>query len=465
MARMGWVRRAGYSALLCGLASCGSQDNDTLPPFELQVPIERLKLDNGLEVVVVPNHTAPLVTALVAVRAGSSVENTSINGYSHLFEHMIFQGSEAVPDALQFRGQLDALGVSSNATTSIDRVSYYFTATRDALEPALELFAGAIRAPALDPVQLEKEKQVVLGEFDLNESDPDFLRYRDTLSLLYGDYATQLDPLGTRAAVLTASREQLQAMHAKYYVPNNALLVLSGDVTSAQAADLADRYFSAWPAAEDPLLADPPPLPERTGDNRYLVMPAPVTFSQIEVWWQGPSLDDDSEAALASDLLSQITLQTDHSFRRLVSGGTFSAALSVPIMRRTSYIRVQLSVEPGNEAAAVRALNQELDRLATSGDIRGGQILEAQQEALLSFLLTSESPSSLPQAIAGGWALSDSRRYLGWVDRLYNAHGPLLERFVAQYVRGRPRTLVLMSSPENLQAGHLDAAWLRGVAE
>jgi zinc protease len=465
MGRMGRVPRTECWALLCGLASCASQEDGAQPPFELQLPIERLRLDNGLEVVVAPNHTAPLVTALVAVRAGSAVEDTSTNGYSHLFEHMIFQGSEAVPDTLAFRERLDTLGVSSNAITSVDHVSYFFTATRDAFEPALELFAGAIIAPKLDPALLEKEKQVVLGEFDLNESDTDFLRYRSTLSLLYGGYATQLDPLGSRAAVLAASHEQLQAMHAKYYVPNNALLVLSGDVTGAEAAELADRYFSPWPAAEDPLRADPPPLPESAEDNRYLVMPAPVTFSRIEVWWQGPSLLDDSRAALAGDLLSDITLQTDHSFRALVGGGTFAAGLGVAVLRRTSYVRVRLSVEPGNEAAALRALDAEIGKLAKRGDISAAQLQEAQQEEFRSFLLTSTSPSSLPHAIAGGWALSDSRRYLGWVDRLYGADDGLLEQFVAQYVRGRPRTVVLMSSPENLQAARIDEEWLRGVAE
>src|SRR5215510_3923881 len=129
MGRMhGALRAAPCAALVGALFSCteGAYEPDR-PPFQLDVPVERLKLQNGLEVVVVPNHTAPLVTALVAIRAGSAVEDATNNGYSHLFEHMIFEGSEAVPDTVEFHDRLDALGVLRNGTTNVDRVTYFFT--------------------------------------------------------------------------------------------------------------------------------------------------------------------------------------------------------------------------------------------------------------------------------------------------------------------------------------------------
>ena len=97
------------SAALLVLAACAEEPGGEQPPFSLEVPVDRSSLDNGLEVVVIPNHTAPVVTALVGVRAGSAVEDTSSNGYSHLFEHMIFQGSEALPDTRVFHDRLDEL--------------------------------------------------------------------------------------------------------------------------------------------------------------------------------------------------------------------------------------------------------------------------------------------------------------------------------------------------------------------
>jgi zinc protease len=446
------------------LSACAADPDPEGPPFRLRVPVERLLLDNGLEVLVIPNHTAPVVTALVAVRAGSAVEDPSNNGYSHLFEHMIFEGSEAVPDTREFHQRLDALGVTRNGTTSVDRVTYFFTASREALDPALELFAGAIIAPALDPVLLEKEKQVVLGEFDLNESDSDFLRYHATLSDLYGPYTTQLDALGDRAAVSAASVEQLRAMHDTYYVPNNALLVLSGDISKDEAQELAERHFGAWPPAEDPLVARPPALPEPASSNHYRVMAAPVTFSNLEVWWQGPSLEQDPEAALAGDLLSAITQQTDHSFRGLVSSTTFDANLSAIELRRSSYVRVQLQVQPGTEAQALRELDSELSRLAGPGNISEAQLETAKETYFRFYLQASTEPSSLPHAIAEGWALSDSQRFLGWIDQLYAVGPDVLSRVLDSYVREQPRAVVLMSSPENLKANGIDETWLQKVA-
>ncbi|HEX7672195.1 MAG TPA: insulinase family protein, partial [Polyangiaceae bacterium] len=131
------------------LPGCRNDALEDTPPVELDIPLERATLRNGLELSVVPNHTVPVVTALVAVRAGAFVEDASLNGYSHLFEHMIFDGSEEIPDPIEFRDRLDALGVESNATTNVDEVAYYFTADTSALDPAMGLFAGALRRPAL----------------------------------------------------------------------------------------------------------------------------------------------------------------------------------------------------------------------------------------------------------------------------------------------------------------------------
>src|SRR5262245_33584829 len=246
-ARMNDGGSAGrWVSLVLRCASCGGGSEREGPPFVLAVPLARSSLDNGLELVVVPNHTAPIVTALIGVRAGAAVENASTNGYSHLFEHMIFQGSEAVPDPIAFRARLDELGVLNNGATGVDGVTYYFVAPAAPLEPALELFSRAVIAPALDPALLEKEKGVVLGEFDLNESDADFQRGRTGRAMLFGDYALHLDALGQRSVVTAATAAELRALHADYYVPSNALLVLSGDVTPESGRALAERYFGGW---------------------------------------------------------------------------------------------------------------------------------------------------------------------------------------------------------------------------
>lgn len=456
--------RACSSAAWLAIAGCAADPELDQPPFSLDVPVERSSLDNGLEVVVIPNHTAPVVTALVAVRAGSAVEDATTNGYSHLFEHMIFQGSEALPDSLAFHDRLQELGVSSNGTTDVDRVTYFFTASSAALEPALDLFAGAVISPALDPVLLEKEKGVVLGEFDLDESDSDFLYYRANLSELFGPYATALDPLGTREAVAAATVEQLRALHAAYYVPENAMLVFSGDVTPEAGRALAERHFSAWAPRAEPVPPPPLGLPGPLDAHRFGVMAAPVTLTSIEVWWRGPTLDADPRGTRAGELLSRISLQSDHSFRALISPElAFSAELSLRVLRRASYIRVALGVLPGNEWRALGALRSELERLGASGDVSEEQLSRARADAFRSYVFASAEPASLAFSLADDWALADSERFFSLSDELYGTDAGDIDDFARTYLRGQPRILTLMSNPENIAAQTIDAQTLSAV--
>lgn len=449
---------------LFALAGCAEDPVIDQPPFELDVPVDRSSLESGLEVVVVPNHTTPVVTALVGVRAGSAVEDTATNGYSHLFEHMIFQGSEAVPDTLEFHDRLEALGAASNGTTSVDRVTYFFTAASESLEPALELFAGAIIAPALDPVLLEKEKNVVLGEFDLNESDSDFLQYRATMTELFGAYTTALDPLGRRDAVQAATPDQLRAMHAAYYVPENSVLVLSGDITAERGRELAERYLGAWASRTEAVPPAPLGPPGPFDAHRFQVMQAPVTLTSIELWWRGPTLDDDPRGVLAGELLSRISLQTDHSLRRLVAPDlAFSAGLALRVLRRASYISLSLGVVPGNEWRALGAVRQELERLGGKGDVSDDQVSRARAESFRSYLFASVDPASLAFSLVDDWALADSQRFFSVVDDLYDIDTGDIDSFARAYLQRNPRVLTLMSNAETIAAQGLTPETLAAV--
>jgi zinc protease len=449
--------------LACLQAGCAADEDVDAPPFRFELPATTSQLENGLELVVVPNHTAPVVTALVAFRAGSFIEDHTVNGYSHLFEHMIFQGSEGAPDSGEFRERLRALGASFNATTNVDRVTYFFQAARESLDPALELFAGALREPLLDEARLDIEREVVLAEFDRNESQTDFAGRKAGMSALFGDYLTRLDPLGSRVAVADVTRDDLSEMHGKYYVPNNALLVLSGDVTAEQGRALAERHFGDWPRAPDPL-AEPPPQPGPFERDHFEVLAAPVSFTTIDVWWRGPSAGEATDA-LAGTLLSTVTLNPDHQFRSLVEPKlAFSASLNVSSFRFAGYVHVQVTSRPGNERALVLALWQTLDKLGESGDVSSAQLDTARAEAFRSFLLGGSDPAGVPHNLGYYWGRSDAQTYFAYVDQLYALESDDLERFARTFIRDRPKAVVLSASADVLAEQGIDAAWLRESA-
>jgi zinc protease len=450
---------------LGALAGCDAEPLIGEPPVTLALPLAPHTLANGLTVVVVPNHAAPLITGLLAVRAGSAVEDASNNGYSHLFEHMIFQGSQAVPSARTFRERLDALGASRNATTGIDRVSYFFTAQSLHASEALGLFAGALQQPALAAEALDKERQVVLSEFDLNESNLGFVRQRKLLQLLLGDSAPRFDPLGSRAVVQSVSAQLLQRAHATYYVPNNALLVLSGDLTVERGRELAEQHFSAWQAGADPAPdTASAPLPA-LADGLDEVIAAPISATEIELAWRGPSELDDPEGVLAGALLSSITYQGDHTFRQLVGAdGAFSAGFNVTSTRHLGLLRVQLSIPPGAERSVLARFEQVLRALEKLGGAITEDQLEAAKDRMFRIhLFASSDPAQLPQLLADHWGKSSLDRYRAYEGALYDIDRAAVGRFVARYLRGAPRAAVLMSSAENIRAAGL-ADILEGVA-
>lgn len=425
--------------------------------------MERSLLDNGLELLVIPNHTAPLITALVAIRAGSSVEDSSLNGYSHLFEHMIFQGSSAVPDSSEFRRQLQGLGAYSNATTDVDNLTYFFTAPSASADAALALMAGALKAPTLDEQSLTNERKVVLAEVDLNESRPDFLSYRAGLSALFGEYSPRMEPLGSRQVIMDVSRDELLQMHAKYYVPNNALLVLSGDLTSEQGKELAERHFADWPRGDDPQLDTPRATP--LDAPSYQVLTAEVSQTTIELWWQGPSSDADPRGALAGELLAGVTSQSDHPFRSLVGPDlAYSADLSVDTRRHAGSVTVSLIVPPGRERAVLSELRAVLDRLAEPGDVSAAQLASAQADIFNSFVWTATDPAQLPFAIGQQYGVRDSASYFNFTSELYTVGTAALRRFASMYIRTKPKVVVLTSPAGNLLRQRIDAGWLEREA-
>ena len=465
-AGVGLGYRGTWLALGLSLLGCGEDPGPEGPPFLIDIPVERFTLDNGLEVATATNQTSPVVDARIAFRCGSFVEGAELNGYSHLFEHMMFQGSNEVPDPRAYHAAIDALGATSNAITSIDQVAYFFRVVPSALEPGLKLFSHALISPVLDPVELEKEKQVVLGEFDLDESDPDFLLYRAARHGLFGDDTPRLDPLGSRSVVEQVTREQLQDMHARYYVPNNALLIFSGAISPLDARQLAEDYFGEWAPADDPFADDPPPIPATTDHNQYQVLSADVTGSSIEIWWPGPSLERNAADVTAGGLLSDITYQTDNIFRRLVSSDQiFSAGLDVSSSLEAGWIRLHVQVIAGQERAALLSVGEMLPLLSSESAFTPAQLEKARASAFRNALQLAIRPSSVASALASDWSRHRSGRVLDFLSDAYAVEQPDLRRFASQYLRASvPHVTVLMASPEVIASQHIDEAWLQKAA-
>src|SRR5437764_8617550 len=142
-------------------------------------------LANGLEIVVLEDHSVPVVTIELAVRNGSFTEPPELNGLSHLYEHMFFKANRAIANQEDYLQKIGQLGIAYNGETREEVVEYYFSTTSPNLRPAMNFMRDAVRYPLFKEDEFERERQVVIGEIDRNESEPAYYLNKEMTERLF----------------------------------------------------------------------------------------------------------------------------------------------------------------------------------------------------------------------------------------------------------------------------------------
>src|SRR5438105_3728442 len=206
-------------------------------------------LANGLEIVVLEDHSVPVVTIELAVRNGSFTEPPELNGLSHLYEHMFFKANRAIANQEQYLQKIGQLGIAYNGETREEVVEYYFTTTSPNLRAAMNFMRDATRYPLFDEKEFERERQVVIGEIDRNESEPAYYLNKEMTERPFDKYPSRKQPLGNRQTVATATTSMMRLIQSRYYVPNNCALVVTGDVNPEEIFKFAQEFYGDWHVA------------------------------------------------------------------------------------------------------------------------------------------------------------------------------------------------------------------------
>jgi Predicted Zn-dependent peptidases len=224
----------------------------------LQIPIEHKTLANGLHVVVAPDSTAPVVTVGVYYKIGFRLEPQGRSGFAHLFEHMMFQGSENAAK-MQHIKLINSSGGVLNGSTMYDVTNYYEAVPSNALERVLWLEADRMRALKVDDENLCNQRDVVKEEVRVNVMNQPYggFPWLDMPPVAFRNWANAHNFYGDFVDLDAASLADVQTFFRTYYVPNNAVLLILGDVNSADGFALAERHFANIPAAPAPKFTDP----------------------------------------------------------------------------------------------------------------------------------------------------------------------------------------------------------------
>jgi zinc protease len=416
---------------------------------ELQKIIQRKVLANGLEVIVVENHGVPLATIEVDVKNGSFTQTPDFAGLAHMYEHMFFRANATYPQPEAFVDRAGDLGAVFNGTTAEERVNYYLTVSADNLVGGIQFLSAALKAPLFRQDELERERQVVIGEYDRNESSPFFQLNREMDEKLYPGNFSRKNVIGDRTVVSTTTPEKMRAIQKKYYVPNNSVLIVAGDVNPATVFSLAEKELGSWQRGPDPFVADPiPPIPALT-HNDAVVVEAGVGAVTVFVQWQGPSVGIDPASTYAADVFSDVLNDPGSNFQqRLVDSGLWqNLGVNYYTLNHTGPITISGQTSPENLRKALAALDGEIKKFDTPTYFDPVELEAVKAHRAVTSAFDRERSSGFAHTLGFWWSVASLEYYMGYVDNMAQQKTTDLRAYARKYIVAKPHITGVLIAP------------------
>ena len=451
-------------------------------PQNVEAPFVNRVLPNGLEVIVLPDKSVPIVTVELDVRNGSFTEPPELNGLSHLYEHMFFKPNQAVllyqcdsaiktagglndygkricSNPLSLRSQIgnvayldnqDQLNIY-NGTTKEEVVNYFYTTTSPYLSSAMRLINDAVRFPTFNEQEFAEEKQVVIGELDRHESNPFYYLNQTLMDKLFYKYPTRKMPAGTRQTVAAATTDQMRLIQSRYYVPNNSAIVVTGDVNPDDVFKIAEETFGSWKRREtDPFkefpLVEHPPLVKSEG----VIVEQPVQNVLINIGWHGPSIGKDDAATYAADVFSYILSQPDSRFQRAMvdSGLTVGAGIGYYTQRNVGPISIVLQTSPDKAKAALDAVYKEVAQFDKPDYFSDEELQNAKTILESNDLFEREKLSEYAHTLGFWWSSTGIDYFRGYYKNLRATSRADINRYVKTYIQNKPHVGIALISTD-----------------
>jgi zinc protease len=335
--------------------------------------VHEFRLDNGMRVLVKEDHRAPVVVSMVWYGVGSTDEHSGVTGVAHVLEHMMFKGTAKVPSG-EFSKRVARAGGRDNAFTARDYTAYFQTLHRDRLPLVLEMEADRMANLALTKEEFEKEIKVVMEERRWRYEDrPHSLVYEALMATALRAHPYRHPTIGWMDDLQNMSVNDALDWYQRWYAPNNAILVIVGDVTGNEVSTLARKYFSG---------VRPRALPERKPQNepqqageRRVIVKAPAKLPYVLLAYRAPKLVDPDKdwEPYALEVLEHVLDGHDAArlTTRLVRGSriaTSAGAGYAGIGRGPGMFLLSATPSEGRDVAEVEAaLKAEVQRVASEG--------------------------------------------------------------------------------------------------
>jgi zinc protease len=381
-------------------------------------------LANGLEVVVIENHRADVVTHMVWYKVGAADELPGKTGIAHFLEHLMFKGTEAMPPGA-FSAEVARYGGDENAFTSADMTAYFQTIAAERLEDVIRLEADRMANLTLTDAEVLPERDVILEERRQRiDNEPGAQLSEMMRAALFLNHPYRMPIIGWEHEMRGLTTADALDWYNRWYAPNNAVVVIAGDVTAAQVRPLAEKYYGPIPAREVPERVRPQE-PAQFAPRRVTLESAKVQQGQWTRHYQAPSYRlDPAGDAYALEILAEIMGggTTSRLYRRLVVEDRIASGAGAyysPDVLDLGVFAFYAAPPPGKDAAAVeRAVDEELSRLLAGGVTE--EEVAAAKKTLLAGAVKARDGLAAPARIVGtalatGGRIEDVE---AWPDRI-----------------------------------------------
>ena len=345
------------------------KDTKMSTTFKLQpLKIEQYTLDNGLRVVLNQDAAAPVVSVAVYYDVGSRNEREGRTGFAHLFEHMMFQGSENVKKAEHFQFVSNA-GGTMNGTTNSERTNYFESLPANQLPLGLWLESDRMRSLAVTQENLDNQRKAVQEEKRLGENQPFGKVFNELNPMIYKNFANAHSTIGSMEDLDAASVEDVQEFFRINYAPNNAVLVISGSFDTKEAKDLVSKYFATIPKQPKPPAVDVTEPKEVAMTYKKFEDPL-APFPAFILGWKIPPrrTPEFNALSLAGKIISEG--ESSRLYQKLVKGdeSVLQLVSFTDERRGPSSFLVFAIPKPGKDLSKIReTIMNEIKDIATNG--------------------------------------------------------------------------------------------------
>ena len=412
--------------------------------------IDKTILSNGLDIILVENHTVPLITIAIASKNGSAMETPDTNGLSHLYEHMFFKANKNIPNQQAFDAKSLDLGLTSNAFTDTESVVYYFTLPSYNLEEGLKLMNDAIRTPLFDQVELDKEIKVVLEEYNMNDSTPISKFYEEIDKRMFKDYY-KVNVLGDRKAIAAATREKMINIQNKFYIPNNCALIVAGDVDKNNTLKTIKTIFGDWEKGPDPFAGQKINRQTPITKTEQIIVNKDVKSAIISINWSGVSfLTDENEVYAAELCCTLLSLPTSKIYKNLVEKDiTVESSFYSNSWKISPKISFDSDVEPSKVIQAQNAMLGEITKMANPDYITQGEIDRAKKTLEADHYFEQEKAIDFGIDLGDLWCIKGLDYNKTYIDNIKRVTKKDILNFLKKYIIGKPFIIGILVSKED----------------